>query len=543
MATALSAATVQEIIRKAQLGIPLTDPTPEKMKIYNQYTSSGKTSSGTTTTTTANKTTASPSSSTTGMSASTASAASRNVITPQYNEPAQTNYGGAGNPYNEILYSKKMYDLGVSTQNQGLKNWAAQNAQQYYSMLSADEAAKIRAMNTQQLIDYLNSKNATPSPGVQPQQTQPEQQQMTPEEFARLMQQLEQQRLDYFTNIARGEYERELAERQRIAQQQMQALQEAYERANQIARDTRVLEDLKFARNNSPFSGRTNYAAGLIARERQLADEAAQRDYLNAIAGIQQGLADFQNTAAQQVLARAYQLMQDAKRYGLDYASLFGNLPPELAAFFPASGPFGSPTTLAAQQQAFNQAMAYADRFGTLPGGGPLTLDAQRFQRDIYESDREYAYRLARDKIADERYKQEFDEDVRRFNLEYALDKAVRMGQLRQADADNARQAATAEFNRLMSIWQATGTAPAGLERYGVQPGTAWAPYASREQTTTTQIDAKTSADNLSEAKSNLWNDPNVKSREDAMAYARSIRDFLTDSDYRKLLDFIDENF
>jgi len=430
MATALSAATVQEIIRKAQSGIPLTNPTPEKLKIYNQYTSSGKTSSGTTTTTTANKTTASPSSSTIGMSASTASAASRNVITPQYNEPAQTNYGGKGNPYNEILYSKKLYDQGVLNQNQATKDYAAKRAQQYYSMLSADEAAKIKAMNTQELINYLSNKNPMPA-STAVEQPQPEQQTMTPEQWLAMLQQLQQQQLDYFRSIAEGEYARELAERQRIAAQQKAALQQAYERANQIAKDTRVLEDLKFARNNSPFSGRTNYAAGLLARERQLADEAAQQNLLSALAGIDQGLADFQNTAAQAVLRRAYELQQDAKRYGLDYANLFGNLPPELAAFFPGGGP----QTLAAQAQAFNNLMAYADRFGTLPGGGPQTLEAQRFNRDIYESDREYAYRLARDKIMDERYKQEFDEDVRRFNLEYALNKAVQNRQLSQADA------------------------------------------------------------------------------------------------------------
>jgi len=62
---------------------------------------------------------------------------------------------------------------------------------------------------------------------------------------------------------------------------------------------------------------------------------------------------------------------------------------------------------------------------------GVQTLEAQQF-----------AYQQARDKIADERYKQEFDEDVRRFNLEYALDKAVKNRQLSQEDARIALQKA-----------------------------------------------------------------------------------------------------
>ena len=72
---------------------------------------------------------------------------------------------------------------------------------------------------------------------------------------------------------------------------------------------------------------------------------------------------------------------------------------------------FGADVTSAQAQQNIGRA-------------GIQTLEAQQF-----------AYQQARDKIADERYKQEFDEDVRRFNLQYALEKAVRNRQLSQEDA------------------------------------------------------------------------------------------------------------
>lgn len=85
---------------------------------------------------------------------------------PQYTPPKipsqqpvqqpTTNYGGTGNPLNEILYSKEQYDAGN-------KNWASNNAQQFYAKLGTEEAAKVQGMNTQQLRDYINSKNSGPA--------------------------------------------------------------------------------------------------------------------------------------------------------------------------------------------------------------------------------------------------------------------------------------------------------------------------------------------------------------------------------------------
>lgn len=67
-----------------------------------------------------------------------------------------TNYGGTGSPLNEILYSKEQYDTGN-------KNWASNNAQQFYAKLDPAEAAAVQGMNTQQLRDYINSKGSGPA--------------------------------------------------------------------------------------------------------------------------------------------------------------------------------------------------------------------------------------------------------------------------------------------------------------------------------------------------------------------------------------------
>jgi hypothetical protein len=58
----------------------------------------------------------------------------------------------------------------------------------------------------------------------------------------------------------------------------------------------------------------------------------------------------------------------------------------------------------------------------------PLNLQGQQVQ-----------YQQYRDQIADEQYKQKFDEDVRRFGLEQALREAAQANQFANAAADNAR--------------------------------------------------------------------------------------------------------
>ena len=66
---------------------------------------------------------------------------------------------------------------------------------------------------------------------------------------------------------------------------------------------------------------------------------------------------------------------------------------------------------------------------------GVQTQAARQFEQGTQERQQEFAYKQARDKIADEQYQQKFDEDVRRFGIEFAADEAVKNRQLSQADA------------------------------------------------------------------------------------------------------------
>lgn len=73
----------------------------------------------------------------------------------------------------------------------------------------------------------------------------------------------------------------------------------------------------------------------------------------------------------------------------------------------------------------FGANVSTEDRLANVQKVGVDTLAAQQF-----------AYQEARDKIMDDRYKQQFDEDVRRYGLEFGLKQAM---QAHQISADNAQ--------------------------------------------------------------------------------------------------------
>lgn len=105
-----------------------------------------------------------------------------------------------------------------------------------------------------------------------------------------------------------------------------------------------------------------------------------------------------------------------------------------------------------------------------------------------------------------------------------------------------ANSAGNARFGQLMDIWQATGSAPPGLESMGVRAGT---PYfdmvGARQQQSGGNISAKDSADNYSVLIGDLKSEGVTKDQ--AMRLAQANRNYLSDSDYRKLIDYINNEF
>ena len=212
-----------------------------------------------------------------------------------------------------------------------------------------------------------------------------------------------------YQDIAAAEAARDLAGKQRVAGQQITGITNAFNRSNEILKGNRVLEDVSLNNTLNPFSGRTSYAKGLVGRERTLADESAQGNFNTAIQGIQQGLADDQNTASQWIMARAAELESQAQQRAMQEAQL--------------TGVYKGQSTIAAQQMALDQAQrewenkfAYGQSTGMF-SNGQKTLDMKRFEEDKKQYGEEVAYKKARDEIADAQEKARLDEDVRQFGI------------------------------------------------------------------------------------------------------------------------------
>lgn len=169
------------------------------------------------------------------------------------------------------------------------------------------------------------------------------------------------------TPYASLDYER--AQRERAMNEAINRLQTDYNRLMQNIQQDRTLENLQLARNLNPFSGRSDYAWGIVNMERARTDRERQEDLENRIAAIRGGYLDFVN--AMPGLEREYQdqLAQRAYQNALQYAQLFGYLPGSvptpfsglngvLPNFTGGGGNAAAPLTLSAQNQLFNQAMA-----------------------------------------------------------------------------------------------------------------------------------------------------------------------------------------
>jgi hypothetical protein len=254
---------------------------------------------------------------------------------------------------------------------------------------------------------------------------------------------------------ARRRVQMAIEERRRQTEQQKTGIQTSYNRVREDIGDDRVLEDVANERRLDPFSGRSDYALGMIARERGRSDREMQQDLLTRQANADQGLADFEKLSFEE----QQRLIDQFKREDRDYG-------------------------LRANDQQFNQydrnrnfnRDVYEDDRNFNRG----TYESDRgYNRGVTESDRTFKYQQTRDAIQDKRYQQEFDENQRRYGLEYATKKAMEDKQLSLSwyNAQTSRQnsnnsASSNETNRLMDIWKATGVAPKGIE--GVAEGTPW---------------------------------------------------------------------
>lgn len=90
----------------------------------------------------------------------------------------------------------------------------------------------------------------------------------------------------------------------------------------------------------------------------------------------------------------------------------------------------------------FGANLSTEQRTANIGKAGVKTMEAQQF-----------AYQQARDVIKDEQYKQQFDEDVRRFGLEFALKEAMQEHQISSDNAQLAISRMNAQTSRMNANW------------------------------------------------------------------------------------------
>lgn len=257
-----------------------------------------------------------------------------------------TNYGGKGNPLNEILFSKEQYDAGN-------KNWAANNAQQYYGQLDPNIAKQVQGMNTEQLKAYIASQGSAPvqAPGST---YNPNGGQTAPSGIN----DIQYNPNDIFTPGSNGGYD-PAAEEKAFLQQQLDALN-AQNQSNlsstnyQIDQNKQALQQQLDALNKQNvvqtdatqqfnnrlgglYSGGQQYQQGeqaaayanqqgqaqqqTSAKNQQLLDQ-----YGTQAASIASQIQTLQTASPDIIRERLQSWINNERDYGLNYANTFGNL-------------------------------------------------------------------------------------------------------------------------------------------------------------------------------------------------------------------------
>lgn len=180
-----------------------------------------------------------------------------------------------------------------------------------------------------------SQSNPTPSAGV----PAPQSYAMTP---------------DQIQAEAKARIDRLIADKTRVSNQTKASLDTSFNRWKEGTADTRVLEDTQNARQLSPFSGRSDYALGMVARERGTTDRQMSEDLLSQKGNVDAQLNDFLSAAPEQ----QQQMINELTRLERDYGLRVGEL----------TGKFGDQQTLAARTADQNYQLGLGGLTGNING-------------------------------------------------------------------------------------------------------------------------------------------------------------------------------
>jgi hypothetical protein len=244
------------------------------------------------------------------------------------------------------------------------------------------------------------------------------------------------------------------------------SLKNDYDYSNTLLQDNRNLENNAFNRSNSPFSGQTDYRSATLSRGRQIDDNYRASEFNNQSNQASQELYNFDKLAPERQREIYNKLLEAERQFGLNVGELTGVFGAKMGVNGATTG--GTPTLaaqgLALQRDQFDygktqdQIQNDAQYDGTY-GGNKTVQQQQQEWSNRYDygnaigqfengqqtvASQELTYNKARDAITDTQWKSKFDEDVRQFGVNSALqklqagnDQSYRQAQLALQDDQN----------------------------------------------------------------------------------------------------------
>lgn len=416
---------------------------------------------------------------------------------------------------NSIVTNKRAYDKGQQVGDQSLMDFAAQDANKYYSQIPLDLAAKLKSMDFTQANDFLQGLYGTP-PAAQPQQNP--QVTVNPNQFDSRIAGLLSQFTNPMTAIPSSPYDSQisalltsLADKINNPATPVDPRSTPEFAAAQASVNQQVNDNIRQAQEAlgaSGFARSTNLAnqAQTIAQqgtqylETQLVPQIAQQLQARDQQGLQNSMALLQGLSQQQGIFDQRQQSQ-MQNLGTLLNALMGqqsvvdtrqqnqvqnnianqnlDLNKQQVDLQRQAQDFNQQQAKVQNEMAqINQALLRTQNFGSvsegdaailgIPAGTP-TFQAQEAvaqrQFELEQTDKQLSASRANLELQIKAQNDQLNTRIAADNAQ--LDKKIAADQKSQ---EATRQAA--RISDLINIWQANGVAPPGLESYGIQQGT-----------------------------------------------------------------------
>lgn len=274
---------------------------------------------------------------------------------------------------------------------------------------------------------------------------------------------------------AKARIDRLTADKERVAKQTKDSLTTNFNRLRDAVNQDRSLQDVTDQRSLSPFSGRSDYAQGIKALTRDKQDREYTSNYQTQLGNVDAQLNDWLNLAPEQQLQIQNELTRLERDYGLQVGSLMGTFGGQRTLAGSAqdanyTGYYGGQRTMQAQQQDFANQMAMAELMGTYNGQQTMAAKNQDWQNRFAYGQATGTFNNGQTTLAKQQmdsqnsqWEQKFNEDVRQFGLQYALQKWSAQQSASNAAADNARQNSALGLQQQQLDWARNPNNPDNL--------------------------------------------------------------------------------